>query len=214
MTHEVAEQPGREPVPPYARLEVIGGTTIIGIAALVWFGAINLAVGTLPNFGPGALPRVLAILLALAGAGVFIQGLVRREAAFERFEFALRPTLVIMLAVVLFGLFIRGGDFGLLSTPQLGLCVVGPLTVFIAGCAAPQVNLKELLVLAFGLTALMLVVFPDLLRLGIPPFPAILQNAIPPALGRETALRIAYAGYGAIALVLYLVFVRPDRRAA
>jgi hypothetical protein len=214
MTHEAAETGGQEPVPPYARIEVIGGVAMVAIAALIWFGAINLAVGKLPNFGPGALPRALAVLLALAGAGVFVQGLVRPEAAFERFDFALRPVLIILLAVVLFGLFIKGGNFGLLSTPQLGLCIVGPLTVFIAGSAAPQVNLKELLVLSFGLTALMLLVFPDLLRLSIPPFPPALQNAIPPALGRETAIRIACAGYGAIALALFLVLVRREGRAA
>jgi len=214
MTHEAVEQDRREPVPPYARIEVIGGVVMVGIAALIWFGAINLAIGTLPNFGAGALPKALAILLAAAGTVVAVQGFIRPEAAFERFDFALRPTLIILLAVVLFGLFIRGGNFGVMSTPQLGLCIVGPLTVFIAGCAAPQVNHRELLVLSFGLTALMLLVFPDLLRLGIPPFPAMLQDAIPPALGRENALRATYLAYGVIAALLFFVLVRRGARAA
>lgn len=211
MTDAVAEQaePGR--VPPYARIEVIGGLTIVTVAALIWFGSIDLSNGVLPNFGSGALPRILAILLALAGAGIVFQGLIRREAAFERFDFAWRPTLIVVLAIAIFGLFIRGGNFGLFSTPQLGLCIVGPLTIFIAGCAAPRINVRELLVLAFGLTALILVVFPDLLRLSIPPFPGGMQSIIPPALGPQNALRIACAGNAALAAALYFVLIRSRR---
>ncbi|MFD2649445.1 tripartite tricarboxylate transporter TctB family protein [Devosia albogilva] len=205
VTHQALEQGTRTLVPPYARVEVIGGAVMIAIAALIWFGAISLAVGTLPSFGPGALPRVLALLLALGGAGVLVRGLTAPEAALERFDIVLQPTLIVAVAIVIFALFIRGGDFGLLTTPQLGLCVVGPVTVFIAGCAAPQVNLRELLILAFGLTALMLLVFPDLLRLSIPPFPVGVQQALQP-LGRDTAVRIAYGLYGAIAAGLLLLF--------
>src|SRR5690606_23666657 len=141
----------------------------------------------------------------LSGAAIFVQGLLRPDMASERFEIALRPVIVVVLAIVLFALFIRGGNFGFVSTPQLGLCIVGPVTVFLAGSTAPQANARELLVLSFGLTAGMLLVFPDLLRLGIPPFPRVLQDAIPPALGRETVLRITYLGYAIIAAVLYFV---------
>jgi hypothetical protein len=202
MTDTLAGQ-GHNPIPLYARIEVIGGLIMVAIAALIWFGSINLSLGNLPNFGPAALPRALALLLALAGAAVLIQGFVRPQAAFERFDFALRPTLIILLAIGVFGLFIRGGNFGILSTPQLGLCIVGPLTVFISGCASPQVKARELLALAFGLTALILLVFPDLLRLSIPPFPAGLHNAIPAWLGGQTVLRIACVAYAIIAVALY-----------
>lgn len=214
MTDAVAEQVGTDRVPAYARIEVIGGLTIVAVAALIWFGSINLAIGVLPSFGPGALPRILAILLALAGAGILIQGLIRRDAAFERFDFALRPTLIVALAIAIFGLFIRGGNFGVFSTPQLGLCVVGPLTIVIAGCAASEVKAKELLVLAFGLTSLILLVFPDLLRLSIPPFPGGMQNVIPPGLGFQNALRITCAGYGVLAVALYFVLIRSRRDVA
>jgi hypothetical protein len=173
MTDTLAGQ-GHNPIPPYARIEVIGGLIMVAIAALIWFGSINLSLGNLPNFGPAALPRALAL-----------------------------PTLIILLAIGVFGLFIRGGNFGILSTPQLGLCIVGPLTVFISGCASPQVKSRELLALAFGLTALILLVFPDLLRLSIPPFPAGLHNAIPAWLGGQTALRIACVAYAIIAVALY-----------
>lgn len=214
MTYQAAEPNGQRPVPLHARIEVVGGVLMIALAALVWFGAIDLAVGSLTNFGSGALPKLLSILLAASGAAIFVQGLFRPDAGSEHFQFAVRPVAIVALAIVLFALFIRGGNFGLISTPQLGLCIVGPITVFLAGSASPQASFRELLVLSFGLTAMMLFVFPDLLRLGIPPFPEVLQDSIPPALGRETALRITYAGYGAVAVALYVLLIRGDRSAA
>ena len=214
MTYEAAGHEREESVPLHARIGVISGVLMVALAALVWFGAIELALGSLRNLGSGALPVGLAILLALGGAGILIQALLRPDASSERFEFAARPVLVVVLAIVLFSLFIRGGNFGLVSTPQLGLCVVGPITVFLAGSAAPSTNARELLVLSFGLTGAIMLVFSDLLGLGIPPFPDVLQNAIPPSLGREATLRITYMGYGAIAAILYFVLVRAGRRAA
>jgi hypothetical protein len=213
MTDAAIDQ-GRNRVPLYARIEVIGGATMIALAGLIWFGSINLTLGTLPNFGPGALPRMLAILLGLAGLGMVARGVVQPEADSERFALAIRPTLIILLAIALFGIFIRGGDFGLLSTPQLGLCIVGPLTVFISGCAAPHVNARKLLVLAFGLTAMILLVFPDLLRLSIPPFPAGVHNAIAATLGPQTGLRVACTSYALIAAALHFAPVIRRKEAA
>src|SRR5690554_368032 len=189
-----------------ARIDVIGGAVMIFMAALIWYGAIELEVGHITNFGSGALPRVLAGLLLLAGGWVFIHGLLQPEADAEGLRFAVRPTAIVVLAIVLFGLFIRGGTFGPLTTPQLGLMVVGPLTVFIAGCATPQLQPKQLLVLSLGLTAAMLLLFGDLLSTPIPVFPRVVQNAIPPAFGIDAAVRVLYLGYGAVAVALHFVF--------
>lgn len=198
------KQPGT--VPRYARTDVIGGAAMVFIAALIWYGAIGLDVGTIANFGSGATPKALAIVLFVAGGAVFLQGLKQRNEEAERFELALRPAAVVTLAILLFGLFVRGENFGLVSTPQLGLMVVGPLTVFIAGCATREARAGELLVLAFGLTAATLVVFPDLLGVSIPAFPKFVEKAIPAAFGYDTAIRVLYCAYGALAAVLYAAF--------
>lgn len=212
MMPETTELKPTRLVPRYARVDVIGGATMIFIAALVWFGAIGLDIGTIINFGSGAMPRGLSALLFVAGIVLLIQGLTQGAHEAETLEFAARPTAIVTLAVVLFGLFVRGGQFGFISTPQLGLAVVGPITVFIAGCASPEARVGQLLVLAFGLTAATLVLFPDLLRVPIPVFPGFVQSAIPPAFGADAALRVLYCAYGLIAATLYLAFFRMRGR--
>jgi hypothetical protein len=113
------------------------------------------------------------------------------------------------MAIFFFGLFIRGGDFGIVSTPQLGLAVVGPITILIAGCATPNVHFKELGVTALGLTAAMMLVFVDLLAVGAPVFPRSIQTAIPVSLGADAAARIAYGAYAVLAGLLYLTPSEP-----
>lgn len=200
MTADVADQTRATPVPRHARIDVIGGALMIGLAGLVRFGAIGLEAGTITNLGPGALPGMLALALGIAGAALLWRGLTQPAGTAEGFGFALRPVAIVVLAMVLFWLFIRGGQFGPVSTPQLGLAVVGPLVVFIAGCASPQPRWKDLVVLATGLTALLLLVFVDLLGVGIPVLPAIVQDAM--------AVRVVYGFYAALTAALYVGLFR------
>lgn len=199
---------GRRPavVPRFARVDVIGGALIVALAVVIWLGAIPLDAGSLVRIGSGALPKGLAIVLFVLGAAILVRGLLQGDAEAERFFIALRPGAIVLGAIVIFGLFIRGGDFGLFSTPQLGLMIVGPLTVFIAGSATPEKEVKALIVLSFGLTAAMLVVFMDLLSVTIPVFPKIIQDPLTFRFGIDTVVRIAYAAYGVLAAVLHVVF--------
>ena len=199
---------GRRPaaVPRHARVDVIGGALIVFMAVLIWFGAIELDAGTLVRIGSGALPKGLAVILFVAGAVILVQGLLQRDNEAERFYVALRPAAIVLAAIALFGLFIRGGNFGFFTTPQLGLMIVGPLTVFVAGCATPEMDVKSLVVLSFGLTAAMLVIFMDMLSVTIPVLPKFIQDPLTFALGIDTVVRLAYAAYAAVAGVLYVAF--------
>ncbi len=202
---QAADLPRSEAVPRYARIDVIGGAVVVFIAVLIWYGAIELAVGQMSRIEAGAMPKALSALLFIAGCAVLAKGLLQRDQDADRLELALRPAAIIAIAVVLFAIFIRGGNFGIVTTPQLGLTVVGPLTVFVAGCATPHVRPGELLVTAFALTAVLLLIFADLLGLGIPIFPRFLEGAIPRSIGSVGATRIACAAYGAFAAALYVV---------
>jgi hypothetical protein len=206
MTNQPIE--GRRPaaVPRHARIDVIGGALIVFVAALIWFGAITLDTGSLVRIGSGALPKGLAVLLLVAGIVILLQGLLQSDSEAVRFYAAVRPGAIVVAAIALFGLFIRGGDFGFISTPQLGLMIVGPLTVFIAGCATPEMHVKSLLVLSFGLTAAMLVIFMDMLSVTIPVFPKFIQDPLTFSFGIDTVVRIAYGAYGALAAALYVAF--------
>jgi hypothetical protein len=199
---------GRQPaaVPRHARIDVIGGALIVLLAGLIGFGAIQLNTGSLASIGPGALPNALAVVLLAAGVLILFQGLTQSDDKAERFFVAVRPTMIVVAAISIFGLFIRGGDFDLVTTPQLGLMIVGPLTVFIAGCATPDLHVKSLLVLAIGLTAAMLVVFVDLLGVTVPVIPKIIQDPLTISFGIDIVVRAAYAAYGVLAAALYAVF--------
>ena len=210
MTNEpiVAQRPATVPhqVPRHARIDVIGGALIVFLAVLIWFGAITLDAGSLVRIGSGALPRGLAVLLFLAGFVILLQGLLQSDDEAVRFYAAVRPGAIVVAAIALFGLFIRGGEFGFIATPQLGLMIVGPLTVFVAGCATPEMHVKSLLVLSFGLTAAMLVIFMDMLSVTIPVFPKFIQDPLTFSLGIDTVVRIAYGAYAALAAALYVAF--------
>lgn len=201
-------------VPRYARIDVIGGALMLFIAGLIWFGAIDLDTGSIVNIGPGVMPKALSAILFAGGAVVLLRGLFASDEETEPLVLALRPILIVAAAIVLFGLFVRGGDFGIVSTPRFGLMGVGPLTVFIAGFATPEAKPRELLVLAFGLTAAMLMVFSDLLGVPIPVFPYFIERAIPPSFGVDAAVRVVYVLYGVLAAALYVVFfgLRETRR--
>lgn len=199
---------GRRPVavPRYTRIDVIGGALIILLAACIWFGAVPLDTGSLVRIGSGALPKGLAVILAVAGVAILVKGLMQSDESAERFFVAMRPAAIVLGAIVLFGLFIRGGDFGLFTTPQLGLMIVGPLTVFIAGCATPELEVKALLVLAFGLTAALLMVFSDMLSVTIPVLPRFIQEPLTLSLGIDTVVRLAYGAYAVLTAALYVFF--------
>lgn len=206
----MATQPieGRRPaaVPRHARVDVIGGAMMVFLAVLIWFGAIELDAGTLVRIGSGALPKGLAVILFAVGLVILVRGLLQGDDEAERFFIAVRPAAIVLGAIVLFGLFIRGGQFGFFSTPQLGLMVVGPLTVFIAGCATPEMDAKPLIVLSFGLTAAMLLVFMDLLSVTMPIFPRFIQDPLTLSLGIDTVVRLAYGVYAVLAAALYVLF--------
>ncbi|MBS0536424.1 MAG: tripartite tricarboxylate transporter TctB family protein [Proteobacteria bacterium] len=193
-------------VPRYARIDVIGGALIVLLAVTIWIGARDLDAGALSRIGTGALPKGLAVILFVAGVAILLRGLMQSNEAAERFYIAVRPAAIVVASIVLFGVFIRGGDFGLFSTPQLGLMIVGPLTVFISGNATPEMEVKRLIVLSFGLTAAMLLVFMDLLSVTIPVFPVFIQEPLTLSLGIDTVVRIAYVGYGLLAALLHVIF--------
>lgn len=198
-------------MPRYASVDVIGGAAMISVAALIWYGAIGLRGGTLVNFGPGAMPKVLAGMLFLAGAAVLVRGLRQPAAQAEPLRLALRPPILLGIAIVLFALFIKGGDVMFLTTPRLGLMVVGPLATVVAGLATPEANPRELLVLGFAMTVAVIAEFYDLLGAPLPIFAAVLEREIPPSFGIDAAVRTLYLAYAALAGALYLVFFgRPE----
>ena len=125
-------------------------------------------MGTAARMGPAYFPTVLGLLLVVIGAYVSFKG-IRAEAedgegAVSRFHF--KPLLLVLGAVVAFGLLLRPG----------GLIVALAALIFISSLGSGEFKLKEILPLAIGLCVLVLAVFIWGLGLTIPVLPAFMQN--------------------------------------
>jgi hypothetical protein len=147
-----------------------GGLFLICLAGLAFALLGGLAHGSLAEIGPAFFPSVAATVLAGQGAVMVFLGW--REAARQQGElltrWALRPLIAILGAIVVFGITIRGMEFGGLTLPSLGLAIAGPLAVMIGGFADKDTRWRELAVFALGISAFCIALFRFALGLPIP----------------------------------------------
>jgi hypothetical protein len=127
----------------------------IGLAGL-YFGS-DLATGTAARMGPGYFPVILSWVILGIGVVVGFKGLTLEGPAIEPIR--LRPILVIVSAILLFGYLID----------KLGLAITAALLTVLAGYARRDVNLWETLLLAAGLALFCVGLFVYALS---QPFPA------------------------------------------
>ena len=125
-----------------------------GCAGL-WWGR-DYAVGTLSRMGPGFFP--MAMSLALIGTGAFLvaRSLVVAGEPIERI--ALWPQLLILAAIVAFGLLIE----------RVGLAVAVIAVAVVSGVAAQGLRWFELAALAVAMSAFSVVLFVYLLGQPVP----------------------------------------------
>jgi hypothetical protein len=134
----------------------MAGLTLLGVAAIALFASADLGEGRFYAVGPALLPRAVATLLALIGAGLVAGGLMKEGDALTRWS--LRGPLFLFIAVVAFALSIR----------TVGLAVAGPTVALISGAASPETRPRELLLFALLVTALSIGLFRYILHLPIP----------------------------------------------
>lgn len=195
--------------PPRDLQSVGGGLMLVALAAFGLWAMRDLESGALGSLGPGGLPRATAILVAIVGLALVVQGFGGHG---ERIpSFSLRGVLVVLAAILVFALTIRPVSLGAFTTPGLGLVVSGPLCVFIAGLASREARWSELAVLACALTAFCMVLFGDLLNLPIPVFPVSLIPYFPDGWQHVAILRALALMLAVAALVLHLVGRRLGR---
>ena len=129
-------------------------------------------MGTPARMGPGFFPFWLGLILMALGAAIALASLRRsqggEDASFPRFHW--RPILLVLGAVVLFGLVLR----------PAGMLVAGFLLVFIASLGSRTFRARATVVLGAGLVTFCALVFVGGLKLPIPLCPPIeaLQSSI------------------------------------
>lgn len=146
--------------PPVRRLrapqDLLAGASLVALSAFALFASRDLPGGKLGAMGPGLLPRLLSVLLAICGLFLVAFAFLRRGEQLTRWS--LRPALFVCLGVIGFSLTIRSP----------GLAVAGPLVVLVSGAASPETRVKELVIFAAVLTTFCAVLFRYLLHLPIP----------------------------------------------
>lgn len=139
----------------------------VGTAALV--GGADLPFMTRQGVGAGLLPRLVGGLIVALG---LLQAVLAFRTPGERVgAWAWREIAIVLGAVVLFGLAIRGGTFGPVAIPPLGLSVAGPLAVFVAGLADRGSRPGEFLAFSFAISAVCIFAFRFALGIPVPVAP-------------------------------------------
>jgi hypothetical protein len=127
---------------------------LVALGALAFVLADDLQVGRAGSMGPGYVPRGLALLLMLIGAGMGARALLAAHRPLP--GVAWRPLLLIGASVALFAVLL----------PVAGLALTSVAVVICAGFAATDVRLGENAVLGVGLAAFAVALF--VAGLGLP----------------------------------------------
>lgn len=127
---------------------------VLGLGAVFTRG--ELAMGTSFRMGPAFFPVVLGILLAVIGAAGVLRSFFRHGEPMETLH--LKPLALVTVAVVLFGILMRGA----------GLVPASIVLVAASALASPRFRWKEAGLLGVGLAVFAYVLFIKLLGLPIP----------------------------------------------
>lgn len=136
---------------------------LVGLA-FAW-GATEYNFGSSARPGPGYFPFGLGVLLALLGAMVLFKAVTIESPDGDPIgAIAWRPLLVIVGAIVMFGL----------ALPRLGLVATLPLLIFVTSLASDEFHWRDALISAVVLTSGSWVIFVWGLKLTIPVWPVFL----------------------------------------
>lgn len=169
-------------------LDVGGGLFLLGLAIVGYIGAFSLPFGQLSGIGSGLLPKVVAVLVALFGLALLVQGFLSEGDKLE--SWAIRGPIFVLAGVLVFAVTIR----------PWGLLVAGPLAVIVSALADKDTRPVEVAILAIALTMLSGLLFKELLGLPIPfdPHGLIPDVAVHAYAGLKSTIGGAFAAIKAI----------------
>ena len=152
--------------------DLAGGLFMILLALGAFIFSWELPAGTLRQLGPGMLPKAFAVICGALGAMLALASL--RYHGEQLSGWSWKGIFFALGGACLFGLTIRGFEFGPIRVPSLGLLVSGPLLIFFSGLAAEDRKLRELLIFAIAMSAACILLFKYALSLPIPLAPWLL----------------------------------------
>lgn len=138
------------------------GLMFIGMGLGFAIGATNYSMGSSARPGPGYFPLILSVIMAILGGVVLFKALtIETEGGDPVGSFAWRPLIVIVSAIVFFGL----------ALPRLGMLITVPLLIAIVSLAGEEFRWKGVVGNAVVLTAGAWGIFIAGLKLTIPLYP-------------------------------------------
>jgi hypothetical protein len=141
--------------------DVSAGLLFVAAGIVTVVGASDYPLGTMRSIGPGYFPIMIGVVLALLGAAVAFQGLSfggagniltgqeRAQAHEDDDGIAIRPLIMITLAVVAFGVTVR----------PLGLAIATAALVTLSSLAGRTFELFRVVLLSVGLMAISWLIF-------------------------------------------------------
>jgi hypothetical protein len=144
--------------------ELLAGLLLLALAGLGYVGSLGLNAGHLSSMGPGMMPKLTSIGLAVFGLAVLVQSLLVEGPSAGAWN--LRGIVFVFGAVLVFAVTVRG----------LGLAVAGPLAVILSAFADRSTRLVEIVPFAAVMTAFSALLFKWLLGLPMPLMPLLLGS--------------------------------------
>jgi hypothetical protein len=126
---------------------------VVGLAAVI-IGR-NYPMGTAGRMGPAYFPTILGGLLALIGVAAIVRAFFRQGEPIGKL--AIKETILVLTAVLLFGFLIRGG----------GVLISVFAIIVVSGYASTHFKWRYAIPVAIGLSAFAILVFIKLLGLPI-----------------------------------------------
>jgi putative tricarboxylic transport membrane protein len=129
------------------------------LAAVAWWGSLDLSGSQGTHFGAGTAPRLFAGLLFATGFAIVILGLVKDGAAIE--SHGMRGPVLIGSAIVLFAA----------AVSSLGLPITAFFTILVASAASSETRWVEAIAWALFLSIACTLLFKFALGLAFPLWP-------------------------------------------
>ena len=142
--------------------DFFSGLMFMGIGVAFSWGSTTYSVGSGARMGPGYFPFWIGVLLAVVGTIVLLRALLPTSEDGRLEGFDARSVLVVLGAVVLFGVLLK----------PLGLLASLFILVMLSSLASREFDWRWALPNAFFLTALSWLVFIKGLGLSLPVLPA------------------------------------------
>jgi len=136
---------------------------VVGIVFAV--GARNYSLGTSARPGPGYLPLMLSVIMAILGAIVIFKALtIETEGGDPIGHVAWRPLIIIVAAISVFGITIT----------WLGMIISIPILILISSFAGDEFHWRDVLINSIVLTVASWLIFIVGLKLTIPMWPSFI----------------------------------------